>query len=88
MEFEQKELDNIQQLSAMFFSLSETALIMEVEENDIRNSSIAMQHYNRGRLLSETELRKSIMELAKNGSSPAQSQALALLQNQKLKDAQ
>jgi hypothetical protein len=42
--------------------------------------------FQRGRVVQAAEVRKSIMELAKNGSSPAQAFAFKLIENAKMDD--
>jgi hypothetical protein len=78
-------LKEAQEWAELFFTNDELAMLLEVPAAEIRlalddSSSPLGSAIMRGRLLSEAELRKSIILLAKRGSSPAQATALQLLQ--------
>jgi len=66
----------IEELAQLQFSDKEIAVIMEMDPADL------VQHHHqdvdRGRLLAEAEVRKSILQLAKQGSTPAQKEFMAL----------
>lgn len=69
----------IEELAGLFFTIEE---IEEITET--RNQSKEWQQaYRKGALLAEAELRKSIISLAKDGSSPAQTLAWKMLEYQK-----
>jgi hypothetical protein len=73
------------------FSKSELAVIMEVDPVELSDLigdplSPAGKAFQRGRLKREAELRKGIFDLAQNGSSPAQTLALKLVENAKADD--
>jgi len=69
----------IEELSGLFFN--------EEEIEEITGLNRTLEGWNkafrRGALMQEAELRKSIISLAKDGSSPAQTMAWSMLQNQK-----
>lgn len=73
----QEQLTEIENLAALFFTPNEIATIIgissqqEIDEFILLNES-AKNAINTGRLKSEAEIRKSIFELAKQGSAPAQ----------------
>lgn len=75
-EEQQKE---IEELAGYFFTEDEVSEISGVEKSE-RGFKKA---FRKGNLLAEAELRKSIMELAKAGSSPAQTLAWKMLDSQK-----
>ncbi len=78
-------LKDAQEWAELFFTNEELAMLLDMSPSEIR---LALEDVDnplgcaikRGRLLSEAELRKSILLLAKRGSSPAQATALQLLQ--------
>jgi hypothetical protein len=63
------------------FSEDELSLAMANKETPF------YQAFHRGRLLAEMEVRQAIFLQAKNGSSPAQSLAMQLITDYKLKSA-
>jgi predicted DNA-binding protein (UPF0278 family) len=78
---ENKIVEQIEELAQLQFTDEELAKIMQVPVKDFikkyRNS------IDRGRLLAEAEVRRAILQLAKQGSTPAQKQFMEL--NQALK---
>jgi len=83
-------LKEIEELAAVFHSPKEVALMLEIEEAKMQEWMEAQDNevyrsFQKGRLQSEFELRKSIVRLAKSGSSPAQAMALDMLKQSKLK---
>jgi hypothetical protein len=85
---EQKK--EITDLAAVFFTPKEIAVIMEwfyenVAEDMQDQESDFYKAYYKGRLQSEYDLRKSVVKLAKSGSSPAQTMAMDMLNKSKLK---
>ena len=84
-------LKQISELSALFFTPREVAIMLELNVDDFifecefapdRNGYKA---FHSGRLQSEVDLRKSIIKLAKSGSSPAQNLALDMLLKSRVK---
>jgi len=73
------ELDTITECGRCFFSIKETAIVIEVPFYDLKTefeniNSGAYKAYYKGFLESKMKLHKSLLDLAENGSSPAQSQ--------------
>lgn len=70
------ELEEIEELGTLQFSVVEVEVILgkPLETDDERLA------YKRGQLKAEAEVRKSILKLAKSGSSPAQKQFLELVE--------
>ena len=85
-----EDIKEIENLAALFFTPKEIATMLEIRpefmmnEMEYEDSSI-YRAFHTGRLQSEMELRKSIVKLAKSGSSPAQTMALELLNKSKVK---
>jgi hypothetical protein len=85
-----EDLKEIERLAELFFTPKEIAIMLEVSTDDIlsaiadENSEVYRSFYS-GRLQSEVELRRSVVKLAKSGSSPAQTMALDLLNKSKVK---
>jgi hypothetical protein len=73
------------------FARGEIAVILEVDPSELSellgdSTSPASRVFQRGRLKREAELRKGIFDLAQNGSSPAQTMAIKLIENAKADD--
>ncbi len=88
-------LENLEQLqanAALMFSIKELSIILETDFDHLHYlvtnpQSPEYAAFHRGRLEAEAKIRQSIYDLANNGSSPAQSQFLDLIENAKLDDA-
>jgi len=83
MNLTDEQLKEVESLAELFFSPGDIAIILEVDQECFIRA-IATQYseiykaYNKGQLLGESKIRKSVMELAENGSSPAQTLMLQL----------
>lgn len=72
----------IEELAQLQFTDYEIATILRCPVEELRDRwAVAV---DRGRLLAEAEVRKSILTMAKQGSSPAQKQILELNKRAKL----
>lgn len=69
--------EQIEELAQLQFSNEEISTIMKIDIDDM-NEKYA-DNVSRGRLMAEAEVRKSILQLAKQGSTPAQKQYLDLI---------
>ncbi len=84
-------LKQITDLAALFFTPREVAMMLELDvehfimQCDIIQESEGYKAFHSGRLQSEVDLRKSVIKLAKSGSSPAQTLALDMLLKSKVK---
>lgn len=83
-----EDIEQIEALAALFFTPREIALMLEIKVQDffdelLDEESSIFRAFNVGRLQSEADLRKSIVKLAKSGSSPAQTMSLDLLYKSK-----
>lgn len=77
-----EQLKEIEDLAACFFTQEEIQEITGIEEAS-KEFKKAMR---KGHLLSEYRLRKSIIDLASDGSSPAQTLAVKMLESLKRKE--
>ena len=84
-------LIQITELAALFFTPREVAMMLEIDidqfvmECDLTPNGKGYIAFHSGRLQSEVDIRKSILKLAKSGSSPAQTMVLDILQKSKVK---
>jgi hypothetical protein len=84
MNLSSEQLDLIEKMGANFFSIKETAIVLQMKYHQLKQlledeRSEAYQRYYKGKFLSQMELRESIFALAKRGSNPAQKMALDIL---------
>lgn len=84
------DLKEVEELAMVFFTPLEIATIIEVPFAEVEvalceEDSLFYKAFHKGRLQSEYDLRKSIVKLAKSGSSPAQTMAMDLLMKSKIK---
>jgi len=88
----EEDLKQLEANARLMFSISEIALIVmcpvEALKRRIDDASTP-EHasFHKGRLEAEAKIRQSIFDLATNGSSPAQTQFLSIIDNAKLDDA-
>ena len=73
------------------FSKEEIAVILEIDPAELAvllqdQDNPVFRAFQRGRLKREAEVRKGIFDLAQNGSSPAQTFAMKLIENAKAND--
>lgn len=84
MQLTNEQLEMLETMGANFFPIKDIAIVIEVNEHQLKQaikdvSTEAHKRYHKGKLLTELELRKSIVDLAKRGSNPAQKMLLELL---------
>jgi hypothetical protein len=84
------DLQEVKALAELFFTPAEIALMLEIKYAEVKEEIESeegsfYESFQCGRLQSEMELRKSILMLAKAGSSPAQTMSLDLLNKSKAK---
>jgi len=84
-------ITEVETYASLMFTKEEIAVILEVDPGELNTllqdqDNPAVRAFQRGRLKREAELRKGIFELAQNGSSPAQSFAMKLIENAKAND--
>lgn len=84
------DLGLLENLAAQFFTPWEIALMMDVPEAEFVKSiktegSRIRSAFYKGRLQSELEVRQSVINLAKQGSSPAQSASIEIIKQSQAK---
>lgn len=88
MELSPEQLKQLEELAGNFFTPAEIALIMELDgdlsECILDSNCLIAKAYNRGRLLTEAKVRESIFKLAKEGSAPAQTLAMQIIDKARL----
>lgn len=82
--------EQIEACAGCFFTPVEIALMLEIEESFFQENvkspgNVIHRAFNKGWLQAEFDVRKCIMQLAKSGSSPAQTAAMDLRNKAKIK---
>jgi hypothetical protein len=89
-EFTEEDLQEIFNLAALFFTPREIASIRGFETNPFieacdTEGTKFYEHFDGGRKQGEIDIRKGIIKMAAAGSTPAQTMAMDLLKQSKLK---
>ncbi|WP_020599186.1 hypothetical protein [Spirosoma panaciterrae] len=84
MKLTKEQLSEVENLASYFFTPDEIAIVVGLDVDDLEEelfdeTSEAYRSYQKGKLKSKLELRKSILTLAKQGSGPAQTLAMRVL---------
>ena len=84
-------ITEVETYASLMFSKEEIAVILEVDPAELAvllqdQDNPVFRAFQRGRLKREAEVRKGIFDLAQNGSSPAQTFAMKLIENAKVND--
>lgn len=84
--FDQNDFTEIEKMAGLCFTPEQIAIVLQVDPDDFRllyndHKSDVYLHYQRGSLMHETEVRNSIFQLAKGGSSTAQQQYIGLMRS-------
>ena len=84
-------ITEVETYASLMFSKEEIAVILEVDPVQLVDlledqDNAVFRAFQRGRLKREAEIRKGIFDLAQNGSSPAQTFAMKLIENAKAND--
>jgi hypothetical protein len=84
-------ITEVETYASLMFSKEEIAVILEVDPVQLVDlledqDNPVFRAFQRGRLKREAEVRKGIFDLAQNGSSPAQTFAMKLIDNAKAND--
>ena len=84
-------ITEVEQYASLMFSKEEIAVILEVDPAELvvllqDHDNQVFRAFQRGRLKREAEVRKGIFDLAQNGSSPAQTFAMKIIENAKMDD--
>jgi hypothetical protein len=91
IELTKELLAEMETMASLMFTKKEIAFFLELSASDFREilddgADEPYKLFMRGRLKQEANVRKSIFDLASNGSSPAQAFAFRLIENAKLDD--
>lgn len=86
MELTDDQLAEIEVFGANFFNPNQIAIVLGVDPDELTdeltdNETLGYKSYQRGRLMTTLEIRKSIITLAKQGSGPAQTLAMRMIEN-------
>jgi hypothetical protein len=75
-----EQLSQVEEIAALQFSKQETAVICECPVSDLSPAKQGGKAWLRGRLKAQAEVRKAMLQMAKQGSTPAQKdfQSLAI----------
>ncbi|NCB43565.1 MAG: hypothetical protein EOM59_13245 [Clostridia bacterium] len=84
--FNTDEIAEIEKMAGLCFTPEQIAIVLQVDATEFRKEynkdlSEVYLHYQRGALMHETEVRNSVYQLAKGGSSTAQQQYMSLLKD-------
>ena len=84
-------ITEVETYASLMFSKEEIAVILEFDPAELAvllqdQDNPVFRAFRRGRLKREAEVRKGIFDLAQNGSSPAQTFAMKLIENAKAND--
>jgi hypothetical protein len=90
MELTIEELAEVEEFAGLFYDLRSVAIILDKDIAGFRSEYLKegalYRAYQRGVLKTESEVRRSIINLAKAGSSPAQNLAKGYIDDLKLQD--
>ena len=84
-------ITEVETYASLMFTKEEIAVILEVDPPSLISllqdqDNPVFKAFQKGRLKREAEVRKGIFDLAQNGSSPAQTFAMKLIENAKAND--
>lgn len=93
MELSTQQLNDIEEYASIFFSYKQIAISLKINIEDFIDevtdeSSQAYIFYQAGKMKSEIEIRKQIIQMAKLGSPAAQTEAIRLMKLQKLLESE
>lgn len=85
MQLTDEELQQIEEFAGLLFTPEQIAVLMDLPEADLNTAirspgHVAYLAYQKGYLMASATLRRSIIKLASQGSTPAQKMMLDLLQ--------
>lgn len=82
-----EELLQVEEFASLFFTPEEIKIIMgmAIDVVTIKGSEFD-NAYRKGKLMNEASVRRSILDLAKKGSAPAQILAYQMMEKQKLNE--
>ena len=91
IELNESQLDELEAMAKLMLSKKEIAVILEIDEHEFleimdQPFSAALKRFYSGRMKTIAEVRKSVFELAANGSSPAQTEAMKIIRDSVIND--
>jgi hypothetical protein len=91
MDFDKKILEAITDYARLLFSIEDVGIILEIDRLELRkiannDTHVFMIAYKKGRLLTEAEVRKTAITMAKQGSTPAIDHVRKLLRDSEIKN--
>jgi hypothetical protein len=81
---EHERYKQIEELAELQFTTAEVAIIMECEESIFAKDEKAAASYMRGKLKAQAEVRRAMLQMAKQGSTPAQKEFQKLAESSKV----
>ena len=86
-----EQLDQLENLAKLFYTVSECAVILEVDKKNLGiliqdDDTKESKRYHKGLLESEKEVREKVIEMALRGSTKAQAQAIEFIKQAKLEN--
>jgi predicted kinase len=81
---EKTKYEAMEELAELQFTTGEVAIIMECEESVFESDEKAAAAYMRGKLRAQAEVRKAMLQMAKQGSTPAQKEFQKLAENSRV----
>lgn len=84
-------LASIEEMSSLMLAKNDIATILELDQEEFielldDKQGDPWKRFQTGRMKTIAQVRKSIFELASNGSSPAQTEAMKLIREAKMDD--
>ena len=84
-------LAQLEEMSSLMLNKNDIATLLELDPDEFVNiledkAGEAWKRFQTGRMKTITQVRKSIFELAANGSSPAQTEAMKIIRESKMED--
>ena len=84
-------LEQIEEMASLMLSKNEISTMLELDPDEFLEimqdkAGKAYKRYQTGRMKTITQVRKSVFELAGNGSSPAQTEAMKIIRESKMED--
>ena len=71
----------VEELASLQFSPEDVAIIAEFDATEFDTDEVLAAAYMRGRLKAQGEVRRAVLQMAKQGSTPAQKQFMQLIED-------
>ncbi len=88
---DEEQLKELENFSGLMFTITEIAILLEVNQYELKlclndKNSIEFKKYQKGKLLTQAELRRTQIKMAKQGSTPAFKHVMELWELQTIKE--